>query len=188
MQHGGRWEMVRAPAAYIIGLVLSLLGASAPARSQTAEAFYAGRALDLVVGFPPGGSNDVYARHVARHMSRHIPGNPRIISRNMPGAGGLAAANWLYAQAAKDGTVIGLAAPACRSTRSSARQISASKRRSSNGSAASRPRLTSFSFGTRRRPPRSRMRSIVRSRSAPPARAPPCRSTPTCSTSCLAPS
>ena len=104
--------MVRAPAAYIIGLVLSLLGASAPARSQTAEAFYAGRALDLVVGFPPGGSNDVYARHVARHMSRHIPGNPRIISRNMPGAGGLAAANWLYAQAAKDGTVIGLAAPA----------------------------------------------------------------------------
>ncbi len=87
-------------------------GALAQPADTTVEAFYAGRTLDLVVGFPPGGSNDVYARHVARHLSKHVPGTPRIISRNMPGAGGLAAANWLYNQAPKDGTVIGLAAPA----------------------------------------------------------------------------
>jgi len=68
--------------------------------------------MDLVVGFPTGGSNDVYARHVARHLPKHLPGKPQIIPRNMPGAGGLAAANWLYTQAPKDGTVIGLAAPA----------------------------------------------------------------------------
>ena len=104
--------MVGTLALSIAGLAFWLLAGCVPALSQPAEAFYTGRALDLVVGFPPGGSNDVYARHVARHMSRHIPGNPRIISRNMPGAGGLAAANWLYTQAPKDGTVIGLAAPA----------------------------------------------------------------------------
>lgn len=93
-------------------LMLTGQGAKAQDGGGAVGAFYAGRVIDVVIGFPPGGSNDVYARHVAKHLSRHLPGSPQIIPRNMPGAGGLAAANWLYTQAPKDGTVIGLAAPA----------------------------------------------------------------------------
>ena len=100
----------------IIGLAVTTRAANAQSGNQTVPAgsdvFFAGRILEIVIGFPAGGSNDIYARHLARHMGKHLPGQPRIISRNMPGAGGLAAANWLYAQAPKDGSVLGLAAPA----------------------------------------------------------------------------
>jgi tripartite-type tricarboxylate transporter receptor subunit TctC len=76
-----------------------------PARAESPAEFYAGKQIRLVVGNPPGDSNDVWARIVARHMSRHIPGTPAIIVQNMPGAGTLVAANWLYAAAPRDGTV-----------------------------------------------------------------------------------
>ena len=73
-----------------------------------AQEFYAGRSIDLIVANTTGGGYDQYARHLARHMSRHIPGQPSIIVKNMPGAGGGRAANFLANVAPKDGTVLAL--------------------------------------------------------------------------------
>jgi tripartite-type tricarboxylate transporter receptor subunit TctC len=85
--------------------------AAAPAAAEAAEAFYRGKTISLVIGYPPAGANDVYARLVARHISRHIPGQPNVVPRNMPGAGSLAAANHIFHVAPKDGTVLGLLVP-----------------------------------------------------------------------------
>ena len=87
----------------------ALLGVVLPhaATAQTAEQFYKGRSVTLIVGFAPGGINDISARVVGKHLGRFIPGNPTIVVQNMPGAGGLGAANRLYSVAEKDGTVIG---------------------------------------------------------------------------------
>lgn len=71
------------------------------------ENFYAGKSIQVVIGFDVGGGYDLYARTVARHWSRHIPGNPTFVPQNMPGAGTRIAANWLYNAAPKDGTAIG---------------------------------------------------------------------------------
>jgi tripartite-type tricarboxylate transporter receptor subunit TctC len=77
------------------------------ARAEDVAAFYTGRTMEMVVGYPPGGSNDLYARLVAAHIGKHIPGHPRIVVQNMPGAGSLVAANHLYNNAPKDGSVLG---------------------------------------------------------------------------------
>src|SRR5256885_9376005 len=63
--------------------------------------------IELYIGYSVGGGYDVYARLLARHMGRHLPGNPVIVPKNMPGAGSLALANWLYSAAPRDGTVFG---------------------------------------------------------------------------------
>ena len=78
------------------------------ARADAVSDFYKGRQLSLVVGYGPGGGYDVYARLIARHLGKYIPGNPTIVVQNMPGAGSLRAANYLYSVAPKDGTAIGL--------------------------------------------------------------------------------
>jgi len=85
-----------------------LLGASLPlaAAAQTPEQFYKGRTVTLIVGFAPGGINDISARVVGKHLGRFIPGNPTIVVQNLPGAGGLGAGNRLYNVAEKDGSVI----------------------------------------------------------------------------------
>ena len=83
----------------------------APAAGQTPEQFYAGKSIDLVIGYPPAGSNDVYSRALARHLGKHIPGKPNVVPKNMPGAGSFLALAHLYNVAPKDGTVIGLGAP-----------------------------------------------------------------------------
>jgi len=77
------------------------------ARSQSVEEFYKGRTVNLVIGFSVGGGYDLYARHLARHIGRHIPGNPTILPQNMPGAGSLKAANFVYTAAPKDGSTFG---------------------------------------------------------------------------------
>jgi tripartite-type tricarboxylate transporter receptor subunit TctC len=89
-------------------LALSVLTAavSAPATAQDAG-FFAAKKIQLVVGFDVGGGYDLYARTVARHMSKYIAGNPTFVPQNMPGAGSRVAANWLYNVAPKDGTAIG---------------------------------------------------------------------------------
>ena len=92
-----------------IGAAL-LVCAALPASAQGVEQFYAGKTIELIVGYPPGGSNDVYGRAVARHIGRHIPGSPQVVFRNMPGAGSILAANHIYNVAPKDGTVLGLLA------------------------------------------------------------------------------
>ena len=68
--------------------------------------FYKGKKIRLIVSSSPGGGNDTYSRLIARHISRHIPGNPSIIVQNMPGAGGVMAADYLYRKAKRDGTVM----------------------------------------------------------------------------------
>lgn len=78
------------------------------ASARASDPFYQGRQLSLIVGNAAGGGYDVYARHVARHLVRHIPGEPTIIVQNMPGAGGFQATNHLYNVSPKDGSVIGL--------------------------------------------------------------------------------
>ena len=70
--------------------------------------FYQGRTVTVVVGSNAAGGYDTFARAVARYMGKHIPGSPTLIVRNMPGAGGMTAANFLYNNADKDGSVIGL--------------------------------------------------------------------------------
>lgn len=82
----------------------------APAPQKTPEElaaeFYQGKVVKIVVGYSTGGGYDLYARTLANHIGRHIPGNPRVVVENMPGAGSLVAANWLATAAPKDGTVI----------------------------------------------------------------------------------
>jgi tripartite-type tricarboxylate transporter receptor subunit TctC len=87
----------------------TLLGAS-PGAAQPAGPFYKGKTLELIVGYATGGSNDLYARAVSRHLGRHVPGEPTIIVRNMPGAGSKVAANHIFNVAPQDGTVLGLLA------------------------------------------------------------------------------
>jgi tripartite-type tricarboxylate transporter receptor subunit TctC len=69
--------------------------------------FYRGRTINLVVGYGPGGGYDLCARLVARHIGRYIPGSPAVVVQNMPGAGSLRAANYLYTVAPNDGATIG---------------------------------------------------------------------------------
>jgi tripartite-type tricarboxylate transporter receptor subunit TctC len=95
--------MRAAPAVPIALLTLFAL-LPAPAAAQTD--FYKGKTIDLVISTGVGGGLDANARVVARHLADHIPGNPTIVPRNMPGAGHIRAANFVYSQSPKDGTVI----------------------------------------------------------------------------------
>jgi tripartite-type tricarboxylate transporter receptor subunit TctC len=82
-----------------------------PASAQSVEEFYKGKSIDMIIGYPPAGSNDVYARLVSRHIGKHIPGNPSVVPKNMPGAGSFIALAHIYNIAAKDGLTIGIGAP-----------------------------------------------------------------------------
>src|SRR5215470_5364363 len=72
----------------------------------TAQDFYRGKTITILAGFSPGGGFDLNARVLARHIGRHIPGNPIVVVQNMPGAGGLTAVHYLDLSAPKDGTVL----------------------------------------------------------------------------------
>jgi tripartite-type tricarboxylate transporter receptor subunit TctC len=85
----------------------AILAGFVPAHAQSVEEFYRGKSITLAIGFTPGGGYDLYARHLARHMGKHIPGNPTIVPQNMAGAGSLRAANFVYSAAPKDGTAFG---------------------------------------------------------------------------------
>jgi tripartite-type tricarboxylate transporter receptor subunit TctC len=91
-------------------VVAALLAVAAPstAQAQGPADFYKGKSIDLYIGYSAAGGYDVYARVLARHIGRLIPGNPTIVARNMPGAGSLVLANWLYKVAPKDGTAFGM--------------------------------------------------------------------------------
>lgn len=75
---------------------------------QAAEESYAGKSLTIIAGFPPGGGVDGEMRVLAQYFAKHIPGNPSIIAKNIPGAGGIVLANFLYNQTAADGLTIGM--------------------------------------------------------------------------------
>jgi len=83
----------------------SLIALSGPqVRSEVANEYLAGKQISLFIGTTAGGGYDLYARTLARHIARHIPGHPSIIAKNMPGAGGLTLANYLYNRAVSDGS------------------------------------------------------------------------------------
>lgn len=86
-----------------MGALLLAVVVAAPASGAD---FYKGKKIRLIVSSSPGGGNDTYSRLLARHIGRHIPGNPTIIVQNMPGAGGVRAASYLYNKARRDGTVM----------------------------------------------------------------------------------
>ncbi|AMN38620.1 Bug family tripartite tricarboxylate transporter substrate binding protein [Rhodoplanes sp. Z2-YC6860] len=78
------------------------------AQAQSVADFYKGKTVDLYVGYSVGGAYDLYARLISRHLSKHIPGNPTVVPKNMEGAGSLRLANWLYNVAPKDGSAFGI--------------------------------------------------------------------------------
>lgn len=88
-------------------LVVATLAVS-QASAESVEEFYKRKGLTLIVGNGPGGGFDVFSRLLARHFSEYVPGHPAIVVQNMPGAGSLLAANYLYTVAPKDGTTFGL--------------------------------------------------------------------------------
>src|SRR6266581_2105055 len=97
---GGSAAALAAP----VLLAASIL-AAAPA--VAADAYFKDKQVRLIVGSAPGGGYDAYGRLLSQYMRAHIPGNPTIVVQNMPGAGSLVAANYIYNVAAKDGTVFG---------------------------------------------------------------------------------
>jgi tripartite-type tricarboxylate transporter receptor subunit TctC len=94
----------------VIGVLLMacscLLVITAVGHTSTAD-FYKGKTVRILVGFSAGGAFDSYSRSLSRHMRRYLPGNPAIAVENMPGAGSLIAANYLYKAASPDGLTIG---------------------------------------------------------------------------------
>jgi tripartite-type tricarboxylate transporter receptor subunit TctC len=88
---------------------LCLTVAHSPAQ---ADDFYKGKTVSFIIGYNPGGTYDTYSRLIAAHLSRYLPGNPTIVPRNMPGVGGLKAAKFLFHQAPRDGSAIGMTSQA----------------------------------------------------------------------------
>ncbi|HTI86236.1 MAG TPA: tripartite tricarboxylate transporter substrate-binding protein [Alphaproteobacteria bacterium] len=85
-----------------------LIACAGDASAQSDAEFYRGKTVHLVLSTGVGGGYAVYGRLLARHMDRHLPGQPNIIVENMPGAGGVKATNWMYVQAPRDGTTFGI--------------------------------------------------------------------------------
>lgn len=94
----------------------AMLAMSGAAHAATPTEFYRGRTMPVIIGYSAGGGYDLYARVLAQHMGRHIPGNPTLIPQNMPGAGSIRTALYLYTAAPKDGSVIGTFARGMAST------------------------------------------------------------------------
>ena len=99
--------MLARVAARVLGMLVLLGMPAAAVQADAVADFYRGRTINLVVGFGPGGGYDLCARLVARHIGRYIPGSPTVVVQNMPGAGSLRAASFIYAAAPKDGATIG---------------------------------------------------------------------------------
>ena len=76
--------------------------------AQSASDFFKGKQISFFIGYNPGGTYDVYSRIAAAHLSRYIPGQPVIVAKNMPGVASLKAASYLYSQAPRDGSAIGM--------------------------------------------------------------------------------
>jgi len=95
------------PTGRALAIAAALLAAG-DAAAQPSEQFFARKTVTITIGYTAGGSYDLYGRMVARHLGKHIPGQPTLIAQNMPGAGSLKAANYLYEVAPRDGTALGV--------------------------------------------------------------------------------
>ena len=96
--------MRRRTALFLLPLLVPLL--AIPAAAQPVADFYRGKTITMATGTSPGGDYDLRLRMVARHIGKHIPGNPTVTVINMPGGGGLVVANWLANIAPKDGSAV----------------------------------------------------------------------------------
>jgi tripartite-type tricarboxylate transporter receptor subunit TctC len=92
----------------LVGATLAILVPTEPATAESAADFYAGKTITLIAPSAVGGGYDLYSRFLSRFIGKHIPGNPTVIVRNMPAAGGIGAANHLYSIAAPDGLTFGV--------------------------------------------------------------------------------
>lgn len=92
----------------VILATLLVIAGVAPVRADPVAEFYKSKVLNLILGFATGGGYDTYGRTIARHLPRHLSGQPTIVVQNMPGGGSLRAANYLYNVPPKDGSVIGM--------------------------------------------------------------------------------
>jgi tripartite-type tricarboxylate transporter receptor subunit TctC len=109
MTGGQEATMARVRAVTMLSAGLLMAGTAAtPAQAQSVAEFYRGRTVNVLIGVGVGGEYDLQARMVARYLGKHIPGNPNVVPQNMTGAGGINMANYLFAQAARDGTTIGM--------------------------------------------------------------------------------
>lgn len=88
----------------------ALLALAGPVSAQAPAGFYAGKSVQLIIGLGAGGGYDIWGRTVARHIGRHLPGNPTVLPQNLDGAGSIRAANFIYGVAPKDGTAMALIA------------------------------------------------------------------------------
>lgn len=98
---GWRWTR------HVVGVALMLAALLSPASAQDRD-FYRGKTITIIIPIGPGGAYDAYARILSRHLGKHLPGNPTIIARNMPGGGGMIASNHLYNVAPQDGTTLAI--------------------------------------------------------------------------------
>jgi tripartite-type tricarboxylate transporter receptor subunit TctC len=90
---------------------LLVVCALAPVHGATAQEFFRGKTITIVIGSGPAGSYDNFGRLAARHLGRFVPGNPNVVAQNMPGAGSIQTANYIYNIGPKDGTALGLMSP-----------------------------------------------------------------------------
>ena len=97
--------LIRPAATALLTAAIALI-APLPAKAQSVEEFYRKNPVQLLIGFPVANAYDTYGRAIARHLGKHIPGNPTVVPVNRPGAGSLTVANALYNTAPKDGATI----------------------------------------------------------------------------------
>jgi hypothetical protein len=160
-------------------VLAALLFAAGDIAAQPAEQFFARKTITVTIGYTAGGSYDLYGRMIARHLGKHIPGQPTVIAQNMPGAGSLKAANYLYEVAPKDGTALGVIVDRPRSSRRWLIPAATRRREVRLYRPRRAPATTSSCSGIARRCSRSTISGAWSRRSPAPARdqsPTPCRS------------
>ena len=168
---------------------VALLISARPAAAAGVEDFYKGKTVTIIIGYSVGGGYDLYGRLLARHLGKHIPGQPDVVPQNMTGAGSLSAAQLHLRRGAKDGTAIGTFRPHHRDRAAARRRSARSTARSSPGSAAS-PTDVSLCVTSANRADQDleRLAHQAVHASAAKARAPIPTSSRCCTRTCSAPS
>ena len=128
-------NLICAAIRFLTAVVISLALSNFAADAATAD-FYQGKKVRIIVGYPPGGGYDFYARLMARYIGKYIPGNPHFIIENMPGAGSLASANYYTSWQRTTGSSWDTSAARCFRTKRWVKMKFSSIRQSSNTSAA----------------------------------------------------
>jgi tripartite-type tricarboxylate transporter receptor subunit TctC len=98
----------KSPFARLRSAAVAIAAATVCVAPAAAQEFFRGKTVNIYIGFGAGGSYDFYGHLMARHLGKHLPGNPVVVANSMPGAGSLRAANFLFTVAPKDGTALGI--------------------------------------------------------------------------------